>query len=573
MRQVPLRQILLRQIPLRQIGVLAAVLATAACSGAPTPPPVVEVDRGLVATSVSASGTLVSITEQNLGFAEGGELAEVLVEVGDRVEPGQVLARLDDFALDQAVERARAQVDQAQANLAKIRNGNSVEGAAAALDQSEEVLEATEDQAEATDEANEVAIERARVQLDFDREGLERADDRLADDEAACRRGGGPGAAAGGGATGTKPAPSAAAGGMPGVLAGGAEGGADPTGADPAGAGQAGAGQVPAATPAPAPAPTPDPACGRIPADETAVAQAEGAVIAAETALRTAEQRANVDAAGGRLQIENARASVVTAQNTLDLASTDRPADTGAQEAMVRDAQAALALAQDDLDDTALRAPVAGVVSEINGTAGEFLGATSGTTSLAPGSRARLPELADATGTGGGAGATGGGAFMVLNDVESFQLVVPFEESDAARVVAGQQVEVTVDALPDHAEPATVLAVAPTGENVSGIVNYYATVVLTDGDPALRDGQTAEAAVRVESVDNVLRVPSSVVRTQDGRRVVDVPGEDGESVAVPFTPGVLGDEYTEVRSGLRDGQSVLVPQGQVTSIQGGPPQN
>jgi len=80
---------------LRSVALLA-VLATAACTASPAPPPVVRVDRGPVVTTVSASGTLVGISRQNLGFADGGELSAVLVTVGDRVEAGQVLARLEN---------------------------------------------------------------------------------------------------------------------------------------------------------------------------------------------------------------------------------------------------------------------------------------------------------------------------------------------------------------------------------------------------------------------------------------------------------------------------------------------
>jgi HlyD family secretion protein len=505
---------------MRKAAVLAAVLVTtAACSGAPTPPPVVRVDRGLVATSVSASGTLVSVTEQNLGFAEGGELAEVLVQVGDSVAAGQVLARLDDDALEQALEQREAQLAQAQAQLDKIIGGSQVDAAKASLAQSRAILDATEDQVEATAGSNASAIERARVQLDFDRAALGRARETLREDEAAC--------------DGAPDAPALID--------------AEPTA-------------------------TADPACDRIAADETAVQQAEGSVLASETALVSAEQRERTDAASGRLSIENARQSVVSAQNTLDQARDDRPADTAAQEAAVRDAAAGVALARGNLDDTALRAPVAGVVSAINGAVGEFVGPASGTTALAPGSSARLPGTTDATGTGGSA--TGSSAFLVLNGVDSFQLVVPFEESDAAQLRVDQAVDVTVDALPDLTLPATVLAVAPSGDDASGIVSFTATVLLTGTDPQLRDGQTAEASVRVQAVDDVLRVPSSTVRTEDGRRVVDVPGPDGgDPVVLPFEPGAVGDEFTEIRSGLREGQEVLVPQGQVASAPGGPRQN
>jgi HlyD family secretion protein len=530
------------------VAVLAVVGATA-CTAEQPPPPTLRVDRGTVATSVSASGTLVAITEQNLGFPQAGKLAEVLVGVGTRVEPGQVLARLDDFALRQTLEQRHAGLAQQQAQLAKIRNGNSVEAAQATLEQAEKILDATEDQAEATNNANYSATDRAEKQLEFDRKVLDQAEHRLEADKRAC--GSAPPKT-------TTPAPTV-------------NSQSAPTEKPPSGL--LGTGST-SESPAPATQPNQsgglvaNPACDRIPADKQAVTDAKRVVLSSETALDTAEQRQNVDEASGRLSIENARQSVVTAKNEVDSAGSDKPADTSAQEAAVRDAEAQVALAQRDVDNTVLRAPVAAVVSAVNGAQGEYVGSASGTTSLAPGSSAALPEIAATSGggAGGGAGAApGGGAFIVLNNIDSFQLVVPFEESDAARVAANQRVEVTVDAVPDLRAPATVLAIAPSGNSTTGVVRYYATIVLTENDDRLRDGQTALADVMVQSVDNVLRAPSAATRTDAGRLVVDVRGPDGAPVPTPFRAGLVGDEYTEVVSGLTEGQELLLPQGQSTT--------
>ena len=229
---------------------------------------------------------------------------------------------------------------------------------------------------------------------------------------------------------------------------------------------------------------------------------------------------------------------------------------------MVRDAQAQVAIAQRDVDNTVLRAPVAAVVSAVNGAPGEFVGDASGTTAMAPGSSAALPDTTDVSGDSGNGGtpAPGGSAFMVLNNIDTFQLVVPFEESDASRVVPNARVEVTVDAIPDLRAPATVLAIAPSGDSGSGVVRYYATIVLTGNDPRLRDGQTALADVMVDSVDNVLRVPSAAVRNDNGRSTVDVRGPDGNPVPTPFEAGLVGDEFTQVVSGLNEGQELVLPQ-------------
>jgi HlyD family secretion protein len=214
-----------------------------------------------------------------------------------------------------------------------------------------------------------------------------------------------------------------------------------------------------------------------------------------------------------------------------------------------------------------LKAPIAGVVSAINGATGEFVAAASGTTAMAPGSGAALPEVAAPGGSGGGgpSPAPGAGTFMVLNNIDSFQLVVPFEESDASRVTPNQRVEVTVDAVPDLRADATVLAIAPSGNSATGVVRYYATIVLTEHDDRLHDGQTALADVMVQSVDNVLRVPAAATRTDAGRLVVDVRGPDGAPIPTPFQAGLVGDEYTEVVSGLTEGQELMLPQGPSTS--------
>jgi HlyD family secretion protein len=225
------------------------------------------------------------------------------------------------------------------------------------------------------------------------------------------------------------------------------------------------------------------------------------------------------------------------------------------------------------LDNTVLHAPVAGVVSAINGTAGEFVDAASATTAMAPGSSAKLPESSDDE--SGTTADSAGGAFITLDNLNTFQLVVPFEESDAASVAANQSVDVTVDAIPDLRAKGTVLSIAPSGTSSSGIVEYYATIVLAEGaDSRLRDGQTALADVVVDSVDNVLRVPSAAVtRDASGATTVQVRGGDGQGVPTPFEAGTVGDEYTQVASGLREGQELLLPQTQQasTSDTGGGP--
>lgn len=76
-----------------------------------------EVSRGEVVVTVTATGSVQPTTQVDVSSELSGALAEVTVDFNDRVEVGQVLARLDDTNLSDLVLTARAQLQAAEASL------------------------------------------------------------------------------------------------------------------------------------------------------------------------------------------------------------------------------------------------------------------------------------------------------------------------------------------------------------------------------------------------------------------------------------------------------------------------
>jgi HlyD family secretion protein len=545
-------------------GLVAVLGAAAGCGSEPVPPQTGRVERGTVVTKVSASGSLTAIREKNLGFPKGGELKEVLVKVGDRVSAGQVLARTDDFALRQTLDQMQAQLNSQQALFGRLVNATTVEGAKATLDQTQQILSATQRLVDTQLSSDTSAVDQARRQLDFDSFLLNKAQEQLRADQVSC--------AATGGIPYTPP--------PPGTSSTGNNGSATPDGPDSSvgvGPAQAGvenpvqAGPVSAGVPGAGPGGggNGNPACNRIPADQQAVVTARRQVLSDKTALDAAQQKLSVDRASGLVSIENARQSVVTAQNNLDAVGSERPFNIDQQVALVASAQAAVAAAQRDVDSTVLRAPVAGTVSALNGVVGEYVSPSSHTSPLAPGTDAPIPGLTGSAansslGLGNpatGAQRPGGTQFLVLSEINTFQVVVPFEESDAAKVTPNQKVDVTFDAVPDLTRAGTVVAVSPTGSSISSVINYYVTVVLNETDPRLKDGQTAQARVVTNQVEDVLTVPNSAVRKRGDQSSVTVVDADGVEQQVRFQAGLVGDDRTQVISGLKEGQQVVLREG------------
>ncbi|HEX4356191.1 MAG TPA: HlyD family efflux transporter periplasmic adaptor subunit, partial [Pseudonocardia sp.] len=402
---------------------LALVAASVTACGSTAPaPPTTRVERGQVSTKVSASGALAAVSSQNLGFAKAAQLIELSVKVGDTVRAGQVLAREDPFSFQQIVNQQAAQLNQQVALLDKAVRSPLVHGDGRSVDQLKRIYDATKDSGDALHSKDQNSVFRARQALDFARQQYRAAVQTYQ----ACKA---------------------------------SEG----------------------LTTGPCNSVTGDPTGSVLAADKTAVANAyggTGGVLQAKTALDTAKHTLDVDDTTSRINNETARGNLVTGQNTYNSDNSDKAPSIASQAAVVANYRALLANAQRDLDNTVLYAPVAGNISPITGAVGEYLGSGGGTSALAPGTDAAIPGVgAAATADQSSASASGapsatrpgGSAFMVINNINTFQVVVPFEESDAAKVAPNQKVQVTFDALPDLTRDGTVLSIAPGGVDISGV--------------------------------------------------------------------------------------------------------
>src|SRR5262245_19230320 len=129
----------------------------------------VEVGRGSIASSVSATGSVASPTQSKLTFKSGGRLNELLVGGGDVVQEGQPLAKLDDADLQVALQQAQASYNSAVAKLEQTTAGSRPEDIAAAqasVDQARIKLQQTQAVAGGPDAASaQSQLEQARIKL------------------------------------------------------------------------------------------------------------------------------------------------------------------------------------------------------------------------------------------------------------------------------------------------------------------------------------------------------------------------------------------------------------------------
>ena len=175
-RCLPCRRPSLRAVPLCAALLLGACELDHSAQPSAAPEPirpvrVAEVIEAVGGGKLTLNGSIEAQDNINLAFRVGGQLVARAVNVGDRVEPGQVVARLDPEPARHAVSAARANVAAAMARLVETRNTVTryqpmVERGFVARQQFDRAVEAR-NAAEAQVEAAEAQLRSAENQLSF----------------------------------------------------------------------------------------------------------------------------------------------------------------------------------------------------------------------------------------------------------------------------------------------------------------------------------------------------------------------------------------------------------------------
>ncbi|MEO8428419.1 MAG: efflux RND transporter periplasmic adaptor subunit, partial [Verrucomicrobiota bacterium] len=149
-----------------------------------------------------------------------------------------------------------------------------------------------------------------------------------------------------------------------------------------------------------------------------------------------------------------------------------------------------------------------------------------------------------------------------LPDVTQMMLEIRVHESHVQKIKPGLQAYVTIDSLPDQQFRGSVRKVGVLPDSSSRWMNpnlkVYATEILIEDEiPDIKPGISGRAEVIITNLHNVLTVPIQAVTTVKGRQVCLV--EKGRSARpVPVEVGMYSDRLIEIKSGLKEGDMVLL---------------
>jgi HlyD family secretion protein len=134
-------------------------------------------------------------------------------------------------------------------------------------------------------------------------------------------------------------------------------------------------------------------------------------------------------------------------------------------------------------------------------------------------------------------------------------------ETDVLTLKPGQPATVLVDALKDEEFEGLVERVDEFGTVEAGVVTYNVYLSLSNLSGSVKPGMTVQVDIETEKKENVLVIPNSAIKPYQGGRAVQVINErTGQLLYLPIEVGIVGPTKSEVVSGLKEGQEIIVGQ-------------
>jgi HlyD family secretion protein len=208
-------------------------------------------------------------------------------------------------------------------------------------------------------------------------------------------------------------------------------------------------------------------------------------------------------------------------------------ADCSAMKTAVESKRAQVGVVRANLDRTRLTAPFSGIIAQINGELNEYV--TPSPIGIA------TPPAVD------------------IVDTSCFYLTAPIDEVDAAAIAVGLKARISIDAFGDKHFTGRVRRIAPyvlDREKQARTVDVEVDFTQPEDFKNLLAGYSADVEIILDSRPNTLRIPTHAIL--DGKRVYVFQPERRRIKERKIQVGISNWEYTEVISGLKSGEFVVI---------------
>ncbi len=167
-------------------------------------------------------------------------------------------------------------------------------------------------------------------------------------------------------------------------------------------------------------------------------------------------------------------------------------------------------------------------------------------------------EFDDSTGMTTYTTASGGTGVLTLYPDITMTITIGVDETDILALKTDQEAEITVSSVGEEVYPGTVTDISKVANTSTGVTQYSAEIFLKKA-PGMLPGMTADVDVKIQGSENALIIPVEALhQTSTGSFVYTSFDPETQSYGgrVDVVPGMQNDNYAEILSGLREGDTV-----------------
>ena len=235
-------------------------------------------------------------------------------------------------------------------------------------------------------------------------------------------------------------------------------------------------------------------------------------------------------------EIVRAEAEVVEARSQLEqLVNGTRPEEIARAEAEVAEAKAQVRYQEILLEETKVRAPFSGVITQRYASQGAF---------VTPATSASNATFASST--------------SIVALARGLEVLAKVPEANIGQITSGQTVEVVADAYPDQVFKGKVKLIAPEAIVERNVTLFEVEVALETGKEKLRSGMNVDLQFLGDRFDNALVVPTVAIVTKKGETGVLVPDAKNQPKFRPITLGFNIGNQIQVLQGIKAGDLVFI---------------
>ncbi|MDO4450423.1 MAG: efflux RND transporter periplasmic adaptor subunit [Moraxella sp.] len=239
-----------------------------------------------------------------------------------------------------------------------------------------------------------------------------------------------------------------------------------------------------------------------------------------------------------KIAVEVAKANVDIAKTNLANAKNDvanARATITSQKAGINKAQNDLSTASEDLNKTTIVAPMDGTVVSVTQKEGTTVNANQSAPTI-----------------------------VTLADLSSVRIKAQISEADVVNVKAGLPARFNIIGNTSQQFDAVLTGVEPAPENISttsstdSAVYYIGYLDVDNAERKFRIDMTAQVNIITDAVKDVLTIPSSALKNENGKYSVRVVGKDGIAKPVEVQIGLNNRVNVEIKSGLNVGDKIVI---------------